>query len=62
MITKLYRGGLSVRVTPKSKIIFQFKYRWGGKGDRIDIGMYPTTSLKAARNSVIFYRGDLEQH
>ncbi|MDE9480149.1 integrase, partial [Xenorhabdus bovienii] len=32
------------------------------KGDRIDIGTYPATSLKDARDSVISYRGELEQH
>ncbi|MDX7991383.1 tyrosine-type recombinase/integrase [Xenorhabdus littoralis] len=60
--TKSDRDGLSVRVTPKGKIIFQFRYRWNDKGDRIDIGTYPATSLKDARDSVIFYRGELEQH
>ncbi|MCC8388829.1 MULTISPECIES: site-specific integrase [Photorhabdus] len=62
MITKSDRDGLSVRVTPKGKIIFQFRYRWDGKGDRIDIGTYPATSLKDARDAVISYRGELEQH
>ncbi|MCG3472546.1 site-specific integrase, partial [Xenorhabdus bovienii] len=42
--------------------IFQFRYRWNSKGDRIDIGTYPATGLKDARDSVIFYRGELEQH
>ncbi|MDC9589961.1 Arm DNA-binding domain-containing protein [Xenorhabdus sp. XENO-10] len=60
--TKSDRDGLSVRITPKGKIIFQFRYRWNGKGDRIDIGTYPATGLKDARDSVIFYRGELEQH
>ncbi|MFS1539551.1 MAG: tyrosine-type recombinase/integrase [Candidatus Phlomobacter fragariae] len=62
MITKSDRDGLSVRVTPKGKIIFQYRYRWRGKGDRIDIGTYPAISLKEARNSAHFYRGELEQH
>ncbi|PHM55846.1 integrase [Xenorhabdus stockiae] len=62
MVTKSDRDGLSVRVTPKGKIIFQLRYRWNGKGDRIDIGTYPATSLKDARDSVIFYRGELEQN
>ncbi|AOM39982.1 tyrosine-type recombinase/integrase [Xenorhabdus hominickii] len=62
MITKSDRDSLSVRVTPKGKIIFQFRYRWNGKGDRIDIGTYPATSLKDARDAVTFYRGELEQH
>ncbi|MDE1497163.1 site-specific integrase [Xenorhabdus bovienii] len=62
MVTKSDRDGLSIRVTPKGKVIFQFRYRWDGKGDRIDIGTYPATSLKDARDAVIFYRGELEQH
>ncbi|TDB62971.1 tyrosine-type recombinase/integrase [Photorhabdus khanii] len=62
MITKSDRDSLSVRVTPKGKVIFQFRYRWDSKGDRIDIGTYPATSLKDAREAVIFYRGELEQH
>ncbi|WP_340608295.1 tyrosine-type recombinase/integrase [Xenorhabdus bharatensis] len=62
IVTKSDRDGLSVRVTPKGKIIFQLRYRWNGKGDRIDIGTYPATSLKDARDSVIFYRGELEQN
>ncbi|OKP02216.1 tyrosine-type recombinase/integrase [Xenorhabdus eapokensis] len=60
--TKSDRDSLSVRVTPKGKIIFQFRYRWDGKGDRIDIGTYPATGLKDARDAVTFYRGELEQH
>ncbi|CDG90471.1 tyrosine-type recombinase/integrase [Xenorhabdus bovienii] len=60
--TKSDRDGLSVRITSKGKIIFQFRYRWNSKGDRIDIGTYPATGLKDARDSVIFYRGELEQH
>ncbi|PHM60955.1 tyrosine-type recombinase/integrase [Xenorhabdus ishibashii] len=60
--TKSDRDGLSVRVTPKGKIIFQLRYRWNGKGDRIDIGTYPATSLKEARDAVTSYRGELEQH
>lgn len=62
MVTKSDREGLSVRVTPKGKVIFQYRYRWQGKGDRIDIGTYPAISLKDARDSALFYRGELEQH
>ncbi|MDC9606398.1 tyrosine-type recombinase/integrase [Xenorhabdus griffiniae] len=62
MITKSDRDGLSARVTPKGKIVFQFRYRWNGKGDRIDIGTYPATGLKDARDAVTFYRGELEQY
>ncbi len=62
MVTKSDRDGLSVRVTPNGKTIFQFRYRWEGKGERIDIGTYPATGLKDARDAVTFYRGELEQH
>lgn len=61
MLTKSDRDGLSVRVTPQGKVVFQFRYRWDNKGDRIDIGTYPATSLKDARDSAIFYRGEIEQ-
>ncbi|WP_334468642.1 tyrosine-type recombinase/integrase [Arsenophonus sp. PmNCSU2021_1] len=62
IVTKSDREGLSVRVTPKGKVIFQYRYRWQGKGDRIDIGTYPAISLKDARDSALFYRRELEQH
>ncbi|WP_340620442.1 Arm DNA-binding domain-containing protein [Xenorhabdus siamensis] len=62
MITKSDRNSLSVCVTPKGKIIFQFRYRWNGKGDQIDIGTYSATSLKDAHDLVISYRGELEQY
>lgn len=62
VITKADRDGLSVRISPKGKIVFQFRYRWDGKAERIDIGSYPATSLKEARDLAVFYRGELEQH
>ncbi|WP_432692847.1 tyrosine-type recombinase/integrase [Morganella morganii] len=62
MLTKSDRDGLSVRVTPLGKVVFQFRYRWDNKGERIDIGTYPATGLKDARESAIFYRGEIEQH
>ena len=62
MLTKSDRDGLSVRVSLAGKIVFQFRYQWGGKGERIDIGTYPATSLKEARESALFYRGEIEQH
>ncbi|MDR0218235.1 MAG: site-specific integrase [Enterobacteriaceae bacterium] len=61
MITKSDRDGLSARVSTKGKITFQFRYRWNDKGERIDIGTYPATGLKEARDLVISYRGELEQ-
>lgn len=60
--TKADRDGLSVRISPKGKVVFQFRYRWNGKAERLDIGSYPATSLKDARDLSLFYRGELEQH
>ncbi|WP_413495546.1 tyrosine-type recombinase/integrase [Morganella psychrotolerans] len=62
MITKTDRDGLSVRITPKGKVVFQFRYRWDNKGERIDIGTYPATSIKDARDIAISYRGEIERN
>lgn len=60
VLVKSDRDGLSVRVTPKGKVVFQYRYQWGGRGERIDIGSYPATGLKEARDEVIRLRGELE--
>lgn len=56
------RDGLSARISCKGKITFQFRYRWDGKGERVDIGTYPATSLKEARDEAIRLRGELERN
>ncbi|HEM7567189.1 TPA: DUF4102 domain-containing protein, partial [Serratia marcescens] len=61
IFTKADRDGLSARVTQKGKVTFQFRYRWDGKAERIDVGTYPATGLKDAREAALFYRGELEQ-
>lgn len=43
------RDSMSVRVSPKGKIVFQLRYRFNNKQERIDIGSYPYVSLKDAR-------------
>lgn len=53
--TKADHDGLSVCISPKGKVVFQFRYRWNGKADRLDIGCYPATSLKEARDLALFY-------
>ena len=60
--TKSDRDGLSVRVTLKGKIVFQYRYRWNGKAERIDLGTYPATGLKEARDLTLSYKGNLEQN
>lgn len=56
------RDGLSTRLSCKGKSTFQFCYRWSGKGKRVDIGTYPATSLKEAREEASRLRGELEQN
>lgn len=43
------RDGISVRVSPKGKIVFQLRYRHDGRQHRVDLGTYPAIGLKAAR-------------
>lgn len=62
VVVKSDRDGLSVRISPKGKAVFQYRYQWADKGERIDIGSYPATSLKEARDEVIRLRGELESN
>lgn len=34
--------GLSVRISPKGVIQFQYRYRWNGKPQRLGLGRYST--------------------
>ena len=40
---------MSVRISPKGKIVFQLRYRFAGKAERFDLGTYPHLSLKDTR-------------
>ena len=42
------RDSMSVRITPKGKIIFQLRYRYNARQHRLDLGSYPNLSLKNA--------------
>lgn len=46
---KADRDGLSARISPKGKITWQVRYRLLGKQHRMDLGSYPLTTLKRAR-------------
>lgn len=59
---KTDRDGLSARISCKGRITFQYRYRWNGQGERVDIGTYPATSLKEARDEAVRMRGELEQN
>jgi len=55
------QDGLSVRVSPKGKITFQMRFRYGGKQARLDLGSYPLISLKDARAELFKMKAVLEQ-
>lgn len=59
---KTDRDGLSARISCKGRITFQYRYRWNGQGERVDLGTYPATSLKEARDEAVRMRGELEQN
>lgn len=45
-------GGLSVRISPKGLITFQYRYRFGGKPARLKLGSYGKMSIKEAREAM----------
>ncbi|QGT78887.1 DUF4102 domain-containing protein [Guyparkeria halophila] len=61
VLEKTDRDGLSVRVSRKGKIVFQYRFRYHGKAARMDLGAYPVMSLKEAREEVVSRRKQLEE-
>ncbi len=55
------RDSLSARVSAKGKITFQIRFRFDGKGARIDLGSYPLISLKEAREKALDVRSLIEK-
>jgi len=55
------RDSMSVRVSPKGKIVFQLRYRFAGKAERLDLGSYPHLSLKDARSKAYEMRALLDK-
>ncbi len=51
------RDSLSVRVSAKGKIAWQYRFRFNKKGDRLTIGHYPNLSIDEARAKVPGLRG-----
>ncbi|WP_213993812.1 site-specific integrase [Sodalis sp. dw_96] len=45
-------GGLSVRISPKGNIAFQFRYRFAGRPVRLRLGIYGKISLREAREAM----------
>ena len=52
---------MSVRITPKGKIIFQLRYRYNARQHRLDLGSYLNLSLKNARLEVTRLKIKLEE-
>ncbi|MFW6344835.1 MAG: tyrosine-type recombinase/integrase [Halomonas sp.] len=55
------RDGLGARVTKTGKVVFQLRYRYQGRAARMDLGTYPSMTLKEAREEAVKRRGQLEQ-
>lgn len=52
---------MSVRVTPKCKVVFQLRYRYTAKQLRLDLDSYPNISLKEVRTVSDRLRAKLEK-
>ena len=50
------REGLTIRITHKAIISFNYRFRWRGNQQRIKIGRYPDISLNEARMKAGEYR------
>ncbi|MGZ5029027.1 MAG: tyrosine-type recombinase/integrase [Methylobacter sp.] len=58
---KTDRDGLSARVSKKGKVVFQLRFRHGGKQLRMDVGTYPLISLKQSREEALRFKAELEK-
>lgn len=61
LLTITDRDALSIRVTPKGKITFQYRYRFNGKDQRYGLGSYPSLSLSEARAAIPELKGIVER-
>jgi len=52
---------LTVRITPKAIITFNYRFRWCGKQQRIKIGCYPDVRLNEAQVKIGEYRQALQE-
>ena len=59
-LIKSDRDGLAARVSPKGKITWQLRYRHNGSDKRVDLGSYPATTLKSAREESARLRASVE--
>jgi integrase len=55
------RDGLSVRVSPKGRLTFQIRYSIDKKERKHSIGVYPSMSLKEAREKAAELKGGVKQ-
>ncbi len=55
------RDAVSVRASAKGKLTFQLRFRFASKAARIDLGSYPQTSLKQARELAGRYRAMIDE-
>ncbi len=55
------RDGLGIRVSPKGRIVFQMRYYHHKAAKRLDLGSYPSMSLKEAREIHFKLRNEHER-
>ena len=60
-LIKSDRDGLNIRVSPKGKMTYMFRYYYNGARKEIDLASYPLSSLKDAREETTRLRKKLEQ-
>ena len=61
------RDGLTVRISKTAVVIFNFRFQWFGKSQRMKLGRYPEIKLAEAREQVIklrraVFNGDDPRH
>jgi len=55
------RDSLGVRISLKGKIVWQFRYRYLGKAQRLTLGSYPNLKIPDARDKLSELKGWLEE-
>ncbi len=61
VLEKADRDGLSARVSAKGKITWQLRFRFMGKLQRCDVGVYPAMGLAEARKECLRFKTELAE-
>ena len=61
VLVKSDRDGLSVRVSPKGRVVFQYRYQWAGKARRRYRNL-PGNWIKGVREELSVFIGELRSN